>query len=452
MARLGGPFFVDRNRIFMAERNRIGHPWINQDEQPPIELSPGAIAMRTSTLALTLCAYLATSPSLFGADFPTFKAEEIDPRVGNVCYAVTTGDVDGDGKLDAIAVAEDAVYWFANPSWKKHVLIKNATERDNVCLQGYDIDSDGKLDFALGASWQPANTKTGVTIQWLKRANDDPTAPWLVFPIGNEPTVHRMRFGQVQASAKKQLVVAPLQGRGTKGPNWGEGAGVRVLVYTIPDNPSKTPWPVEVADESLHTTHNLQLIDVDGNGLDDIVIAGWEGVFVLTRSKTGSWSKRQIASGNQASKPFKGSSEVKLGKLKDGRRYLATIEPWHGTQVVVYTPPKSGEGLWERNVIDEPVAWGHAVWCADLDDDGDEELIIGQRDPSGPGRTPKGPGVLVYDPKPGAALAFERHVIDDGGIGCEDLVAADLNADGRVDILAGGRSTHNVKIYWNQGR
>lgn len=62
--------------------------------------------------------------------------------------------------------------------------------------------------------------------------------------------------------------------------------------------------------------------------------------------------------------------------------------------------------------------------------------------------------MFVYDPKSGSGatpLTFTRHTLDDGGIGCEDLVAADLNNDGRPDILAGGRSTHNVKIYWNQG-
>ena len=84
------------------------------------------------------------------ADFPKFRAQEIDPHVGNVCYAVTTADVDGDGKPDAVAVAEDAVYWYANPSWAKHTIIKNATERDNVCIQPHDIDGDGKVDFALG--------------------------------------------------------------------------------------------------------------------------------------------------------------------------------------------------------------------------------------------------------------------------------------------------------------
>jgi hypothetical protein len=406
-------------------------------------------------LCLALAAGIAPAPAR-AADFPSFKAQTIDPHVGNVCYAVTTADVDGDGRPDAVAVAEDAVYWYANPSWDKHVVIKNATEKDNVCIQAHDVDGDGKLDFALGASWQPTNTKSGGTVQWLRRAGDPRGGtPWQVIPIGTEPTVHRMRWGDVLGTGKKQLVVAPLQGRGTKGPDWGAGQGVRVLVYTVPDDPAKQEWTSEVADDSLHTTHNLQLVDWDGDGRDEIVIAGWEGVFVLDRDPSGHWSKTRIGSGNQDSKPSKGSSEVKLGKLADGRRYVATIEPWHGYQVVVYTPPRSkneGPVLWDRQVVDEPVQWGHAVWCADLDGDGSDELIIGQRDPSkDPNRSPKGPGVLVYDPKPGPGpLAFERHVIDDGGVGCEDLVAADLDGDGRPDLLAGGRSTHNVKVYWNR--
>jgi hypothetical protein len=34
---------------------------------------------------------------------------------------------------------------------------------------------------------------------------------------------------------------------------------------------------------------------------------------------------------------------------------------------------------------------------------------------------------------------------------CEDIQVADLNGDGKPDIVAAGRSTHNLKIYWNQG-
>src|SRR6266568_4672001 len=107
--------------------------------------------------------------SSLAADFPTFKAQEIDPHVGEVCYAVTTADVDGDKKPDIVAVTEDAVVWFANPSWEKHTIIKGQTARDNVCIQAHDIDGDGRIDFALGAGWKPSDTQGGGTLQWLGR-------------------------------------------------------------------------------------------------------------------------------------------------------------------------------------------------------------------------------------------------------------------------------------------
>ncbi len=396
---------------------------------------------------------LATIQPALGEDFPTFRPQQIDPRVGEVCYALTLADVNGDGKLDVVAVANDAVVWYENPTWAKHDIIRGGTEKDNVCLQASDLDGDGRVDFALGASWQPSNTKTGGTLQALTRTGAE-DGKWRIVPLGSEPTLHRIRFGDVLGTGKPQLVVAPLQGRETKGPDWGVGNGCRIMVKSVPSNPFTTEWPTEVAEDSLHTVHNLQLIDLDADGRDEIVLASWEGVFVLKRDTKGGWSKKKLGEGNQGSQPNKGASEVKVGKLRDGKRYVATIEPWHGFQVVVYTPPKSGEGLWDRRVIDEPVKWGHAVWCVDLDGDGDDELLIGQRDPNAQaGSTPKGPGVYAYDPKPGSEpLAFDRHILDDGGVAVEDLVAGDLDGDGRPEVVAGGRASHNVKIYWNLGR
>jgi hypothetical protein len=405
------------------------------------------------------CIALMFSQRAVGAEFPRFQMQEIDAYAGQVVYAVTVADVNGDKKLDVVAVTEDAVICYENPSWRKRDIVVRATARDNVCIQPHDIDGDGKVDFALGAGWRAPDTRNPSTLQWLGRDRD---GRWQVRPIRfEEPSMHRLRFGDVKGTGKKQLVVAPLQGRGTKGPEWGQGQGSRVVVFDIPDQPEQAEWPVEVADSSLHTIHNLQLLDVDDDRRDEIVVACWEGVFVLNREPSGRWTRIRVGTGDQESRPFKGASEVKVGRFGKGRPYIATIEPWHGHQVVVYTPRQPADragsvlgssGLWDRQVIAAPLQWGHAVWCADLDGDLDDELIIGQRDPNKPATPgPRGPGVFVFDPKPVRGLpSFERHTVDDGGMACEDALAADLDGDARPEIIAGGRATHNVRIYWNR--
>jgi hypothetical protein len=102
--------------------------------------------------------------------------------------------------------------------------------------------------------------------------------------------------------------------------------------------------------------------------------------------------------------------------------------------------------LWNRHVLDEELKWGHAVWCANLDGDADEELIIGVRDNLSD--TVKC-GVRIYDPEDAAAGKWSRQVVDPGSVAIEDLTAGDLNGDGKIDLVAVGRATHNVKIYWN---
>ena len=143
----------------------------------------------------------------------------------------------------------------------------------------------------------------------------------------------------MKGTGKKQLVVAPLQGRGTKGPELGGRAGgSRRSFMTFPTDPANAAWPVEIADSSLHTIHNLQLVDIDGDRRDEIVVAAWEGVFVLDRDPSGHWTKTKIGTGNQEARAVqRGKRGQGRPAASNGSPFVATIEPWHGFQVVVYT-------------------------------------------------------------------------------------------------------------------
>jgi hypothetical protein len=386
------------------------------------------------------------------SDLPNFRMQELDVKL-EVGYAVLLVDVNGDGKPDIVAVDTKRVVWFENPSWKMRTIIEGQTRPDNVCIAAYDIDGDGQVDFALGADWKPFNTKSGGTLQWLKRGKtlDE---PWTMYPIGEEPTIHRIRFADVLGEGKPQLINVPLIGRdATKDANWMDGRPVRIIAHRIPKNPTKDKWEEVVINEDLHVIHNFFPIPrADGKGMD-VLTASYEGVNLLTREGD-KRLRKHIGEGNQANpKSNRGASEIKQGKLKNGKKYIATIEPWHGNQVVVYTEPADPtQKMWERHVIDEQLRWGHGVWCADLDGDGSDELIIGVRDePMKTDTFKERRGVRIYKAVDERGAKWERKILDDGGIAVEDLAATDLNGDGKIDIVAVGRQTHNVRIYWNEG-
>src|SRR5438876_2492918 len=160
--------------------------------------------------------------------FPHFRVQEIETGL-KVGYAVLIADINGDGKPDIVVVDTNRVLWFENPTWKRRTIIQGQTKPDNVCIAAYDIDGDGQLDLALGADWKPSNTKDSGTLQWLKRGKtlDE---PWTLYPIGTEPTVHRIRFVDLDGDGRAKLVVAPLQGRqSTAAKNWIDGLPVRLF-------------------------------------------------------------------------------------------------------------------------------------------------------------------------------------------------------------------------------
>jgi hypothetical protein len=361
--------------------------------------------MRKGCLALLLAGAI-----VHAADALTFRAQEIASGLG-IVYAVTIADVNGDSKPDIVAINEAHVLWFENPTWVKHIVAERVTAHDNVAVAPYDINGDGKLDFALGADWQATNTSSGGSLHWITQSGK-------VHDIATEPTIHRIRWIDVDGDRRPELVVVPLHGRGTTAPTWTNGVGSRILVFHVPVKPDQEAWPMEVADNSLHIVHNF--IGVNG----EIWVASTEGVYALKRGGEGKWSKHLVAEGQPG--------EIKLGHV-NGARYLATVEPWHGNSVVAYQETKSP---WSRTVIDTSLNQAHALGWGDFDSDGEDELVAGWRG--------KPWGLVLYKFNRGA---WKKTVIDEE-VAVEDLALADLNADGRPEIVAGGRATGNIRIYW----
>jgi hypothetical protein len=299
-------------------------------------------------------------------------------------------------------------------------------------------------ELALGADWQFDNTGSGGALYLLK-SGQDPMQPWRQTTLVEEdPTLHRIRWADVDGDGKKELVVAPLKGRGSQPPLHQE-SGVRLYLMRPGSDPLRAPWEEEVIDESLHVLHNLWPMPLEG-GRDAILTASFEGITQFTRDTDGKWSKTLLAGGNPEPLPNSGAGEVKTGKA--GLPVMATIEPWHGAQAVVYA---HCDGQWLRHVVDNAFRGGHAVWWADFDGDGEDELLAGFRESAGPKQIP---GLNVYDiafDAAGRKIIVRKQIVDDGGMATEDALAADINGDGRVDIVASGRATHNIKYYENLG-
>lgn len=360
-----------------------------------------------------------------------FEAQTIDNNI-SIGYGLALGDVDGDGKPDILLADKKQFAWYRNGDWKRFVMIDSLTGQDNVCIAARDIDGDGKVEVAVGAQWNPGETtdpeKSG-SVHYLVRPAD-PIRPWKAVELHHEPTVHRMQWVK-SAGGKYSLVVVPLHGRGNKN---GEGEGVRVLAYHVPKN-VYGPWQIDTLEKTMHLTHNF-CVEEEKN-TSRLYLAGKEGISMIQHDAITLAEKAQKGNGTDR----RGVGEIRIGRMMPGKNFIATIEPMHGDQVAVYF-----NSLSERVLLDDNVKEGHALAVADLLHTGTDQVVAGWRVANKDGKV----GIKLYTPKDAQGGQWESTWIDENGMACEDLKILDLNGDKKPDIIAAGRATHNLKIYWNK--
>jgi len=264
--------------------------------------------------------------------------------------------------------------------------------------------------------------------------------------IGAEPTSHRIKWADIDGDGREELIDAPIMGRGAKGPLW--DVGTRLIAYTVPESPATEPWKSVIIDDQLTVIHGIAVVDWDEKGRDDILVASFEGIHLLGSSGRASgitWQRTKLASGEQLDPARRGSSEIGVGSIGPERgRFLATIEPWHGDKVVVYRSSPDPDVPWQRLVIDTTFNEGHALLCADVDADGDDEIVAGYRG--------KGRSLYIYDCVDPIRAQWRRIPLDEGDMAASGLDVADINGDGRLDIICVGTATSNIKWYENLGQ
>jgi hypothetical protein len=404
-------------------------------------------AMKIHPLVLGLAAAATVAAaSLTGAPAAgpvEFRSHDIDTNFRGG-YAVTVADFNKDGKLDVMpnSLSVSEVGWYENPTWQRHVIVPEMQQIVNQAVA--DITGDGIPEVAYESAFamQAANSPGHV---WLARSQGDPRQPWKADKLDSFPTSHHVIWADLDGDGKLELVNAPLIGEKSLAPTYDQD---QASVFFYP----QSDWKRQTITTTIPgIIHRVRAAKWDGNKRDQILVASFEGVGLYRSTGTGAsmkWEKELLTKGHEEKAPRLGASDVGVGK-QDGKKFFATVEPWHGNEVVVYNQVG---GKWQRRVIFDKVLSGHEIAVVDLNGDGRDDVVA--NDNSGPNqRNPNTPvgGVHVFyapeDPVNGQ-WAYQR--LDDTKAmnGC---VGADMNNDKKADLICTGAGAA-VRWYENLGK
>jgi hypothetical protein len=401
-------------------------------------------------LSLAVAGLLALT--LIGASAPStsvqFSTHVITDKLRGG-YSVDIADVNHDGKLDIIPVsAGDAeLAWYENPGWDRHVMLND--KRAMLWASAADIDGDGIPEFALLSDFgqDPKKSKGSV---WLVKSQGDPKEMWKSYLVDAVPTAHRVAWADLEGNGKKEIVMAPFVGlKGWEDPKYQDN--VPLLYWRVPAN-LDDQWKRETIDDKLYgVVHHLHAIKWNPGKRDDLIVAGFDGIMLYTPSGRGDklkFERKQLAKGDEprdvpgAGGMTKGSNDVYQLYIK-GKRFLAAQEPWHGDEIVVYT---NKAGKWERNVIFKGLIQGHEMAVGDLNGDGRDDIVA--VDVTNRGR-PTPASVHIFYSEDDSGTHWRHELLDQDMMAGSGVVVADINGDGRPDIVA--ISGSQVKYYENMG-
>ena len=403
------------------------------------------------TLLLVLCVGTSSAVSLFSgapaAGPVQFLAHDIDTNFRGG-YAVSVADFNKDGRLDAIAnsLSVSELAWYENPAepsgtWTRHVIIPEMQGIVNQAAE--DLDGDGipelafQSHFAMQAAKSPGHN-------WIARSQGDPRQPWKAEKIDTFPTSHHVVWADLDGDSRKELLNAPLIGENSLAPTYDQDTASLFWYDT-------KAWKRHlIADNIPGIIHRVRAVNWDGDKREEILVASFEGIALYKASGSGdgmTFQKTLLSGGHAEKAPRLGASDVGLG-VQDGKKFFASVEPWHGNEVVVYN---DAGGKWQRRVIYDKVTSGHEVAVVDLNGDGRFDVVANDNSRAGQRNANATPGVhVLYAPDDPVNGEWKYQRIEEK-FAMNGCVGADINRDKRMDLVCTGGGGA-VRWYENLGK
>jgi FG-GAP-like repeat len=387
-------------------------------------------------LALLLTTALLPVALAFPANPPaapvTFQKRTLTS--GYFCDGINVGDINRDGKLDIVA----GPYWYEGPGFKqRHAfyppvpLPPEKSPSDSMFSYVHDFNGDGWPDILVlgrvhlhAAYWyENPRGKSGL---WKKH---------FVFERikGESPP-----FVDVDGDGKPELVCHWKDRWGWIAPDW--------------KTPTK-PWtfhaitPPGKYDQFYHGTG---VGDVNGDGRLDLILneGWWEQPAPTAKART--WTLHPFRFGRRG-----GAQMFAYDVDGDGDNDIITSLDAHGWGLAWFEQVREGDRITfkqhtimgdrtEEKRLGVAFSQPHALALIDIDGDGLKDIVAGKRrwahGPTGdvePGAEP-----VVYWfrlVRKGREARFVPHKIDgESGVGVQ-ITAADVDGDGRPDILCASK-------------
>lgn len=359
--------------------------------------------------------------------------------------------------------------------------VKRLTVDTNECCAVADFNQDGLLDISAGRNWYPAPDFEPRPLRAIgefgkdysenngEHAHDVNGDGWPDIIAGSfmptrvyvfeNPGEEGLRFGKqwksrllvdTKLSSNEMTWLRDMDGDSTPEfvvNSWSKDNPM--AYWKLGENDKSEPVLTDVIIGKNANGHGMGFGDINGDGREDVLFQdGWyerpaqESAGQLWRLHK-DWHKKG------ASCPM-----LVLDLNADGRNDII----WgHGHDYGLFweeqlEPAGDGKTRWKQHIIDKSFSQAHVVHWADLDGDGEGELISGKRVRAHSGGDPgaaEAPGIYYYEWHR-AEQRFERHTIAEGHVGTGlEINTADLNGDGALDIVAPGKS--GTYILFNEG-